>query len=353
MRATRSFQPPCSVFTRYTFDSGPSRGKEACALIYFVPSEPGVSMIFAKFFTRRRRVEGEEEEGEAKRAPLTDAWRESTSSAAVPPPPSSSSSSLSKERKTEPKRPPLLSRLQSSLISKLLDSSLAHVLGQSLADQDVLVMHGIYKRMMALAASEGGPPKKGGFSPSSGAAAAAPDPDAASSSSSPSPSPSPSSRWKSSYWLATQADSGVRAFHDWVERHGGGGPWGANLGASSLAAASLKPLPKEELLNQWERHTRHCSVCLAALGRLERARAFVAVAAGVAAAAAAAAGVVAAALLAASGAASSPPPPLTVAALAQVGLPCAAAAVFLALTWTWLTAWRKRFYRADKLADEK
>ena len=325
MRATRSFQPPCNVFTRYTYDSGPNRDKEACALIYFVPCEPGVSMIFAKFFTRRREKAGrEEKEEEAKaKAPLTDAWRDGASW------------TESKNKKLKPKRPPLLSRLQSSLIAKILDSSLAHVLGQSLADQDVLVMHGIYKRMMALAKD---------------------------SSSSTSSSPS---RLKS-YWLATQADAGVRAFHDWVEAHGGGGPWGRDLGSSAFSASALGPLPKEELLNHWERHTKHCSVCLAALERLERTRVVVAVACDVAAAAAAAAGVVAAALAvsslpsssssaaaAAAAAASSSSPQLTVAALVQVGLPCAAVAVLLALTKTWLTAWKGRFYRADKLADEK
>ena len=314
MRATRSFSPPCSVFTKYSYESGPNRDKESCALIYFVPTEPGQSMIFAKFFTRRKKEteEGGEGGGEVAtaKAPLTDAWRDGSAT-------STASSSSSKQ---PPKKPPLLSRLKSSL---------AHVLGQSLVDQDVLIMHGIYRKIMALSSS--------------------------SSTSSSSPS---SSRWKSSYWLATQADAGVTAFHDWVERHGGGGPWGTDLGASSSLSSTLKPLPKEELLNHWERHTKHCSVCLAALKRLERARVVVAVAGFVAAASAAAAGVVAAALLADSASSSpaasaSSSSPLTVASLAQVGLPCAAAAVVLALTWTWLTAWKGRFYRADKLADEK
>ena len=285
MRGTRLFSPPCSVLTSYSYESGPNKDKEACALIYFVPCEPGTSAIFAKFFTRRRRrktaAEGDqgEEGGAEKKAPLTDAWREGTSTD------SSSSSRDEKSRKPQQRPPPpLLSRLQSSLIARLLESSLAHVLGQSLADQDVLIMHGVYKRMMMAAAS------------SAAAAAAKKDTSSSSSSSSSSPSSSSSSRWKSSYWLATQADVGVRAFHDWVERHGGGGPWGEALAVSSSSSSS---------------------------GSLAAA------------------------------AAASSPQLLTVASLAQVGLPCAAAAVLLGLTWTWLTAWKGRFYRADKLADEK
>ena len=157
MRGTRLFSPPCSVLTSYSYESGPNKDKEACALIYFVPCEPGTSAIFAKFFTRRRRrktaAEGDqgEEGGAEKKAPLTDAWREGTSTD------SSSSSRDEKSRKPQQRPPPpLLSRLQSSLIARLLESSLAHVLGQSLADQDVLIMHGVYKRMMMAAASSAG-----------------------------------------------------------------------------------------------------------------------------------------------------------------------------------------------------
>ena len=355
MRATRVFSPPCSVITRYSYQSGPNKNNEACALIYFVPSQPGVSMIFAKFFTKRKKSDAGEE-GEVR-----DAWRED------------SSSSSKKKKKTpaflRPKRGgSLFSRLLSSLISKVLDSSLAHVLGQSLADQDVLIMHGIYKRMMALAAANGSSSasnSNSGFSSSSTSPSSSSSSSPLGETSSSSSSSSSSSRWKSSYWLATQADTGVRAFHDWVERHGGGGPWGTDLGAGLSSSASLKPLPKEELLNHWERHTKHCSTCLAALERLRKVQRVVAVVGVVVGAAAAAAGVVAAALVvssssssssgsvAAAAASVSSPQLLTLASLAQVGLPCAVTALLLALTWTSLSAWERRFYRADKLADEK
>jgi len=356
MRATRVFKPPCSVLTRYSYDSGPNRNNEACALIYFVPSEPGVSMIFAKFFTKRKNMENDSGEGEAR-----DAWREDAGGAA--------GSSKKKEKAPAFSRPmrggSLFSRLLSSLISKVLDSSVAHVLGQSLADQDVLIMHGIYKRMMALAAASSSS-SNSGFSGSSSSSSSLGETSSSSSSS----ASSSSSRWKSSYWLATQADTGVRAFHDWVERHGGGGPWGRDLGAgllSSSSSSSLKPLPKEELLDHWERHTKHCSTCLAALKRLRKVQKIVAVVGAIVGAAAAAAGVVAAALVVSSSSSSSSssgsvaaasvssasPELLTLASLAQVGLPCAVSALLLALTWTSLSAWERRFYRADKLADEK
>ena len=139
--------------------------------------------------------------------------------------------------------------------------------------------------------------------------------------------------WKD-YWLATGADGGVAAWHRWLTERGGGGP------AWDPAAPPAPVYDREGLLNHWERHTRFCPTCQAAVRRLD-------VVASVAAALVYGAAVVAvgAALAALGGA-----PNLRLLALAAAG----AAVVALAGASARRAALRLRraFFEADKLADE-
>lgn len=60
------------------------------------------------------------------------------------------------------------------------------------------------------------------------------------------------------YKLPTQSDAGAAAFWRWVSKFGGGdADWEGNT-----SAAELPPkFPREELFNQWDRHSKHCPDC--------------------------------------------------------------------------------------------
>ena len=192
-------------------------------------------------------------------------------------------------------RPSLLARFKGWAFSYLASSALFHAFSHALVDQDNAVLHPIFARL------------------------------------------SSSPRGWRAYWLATPADAGVGAFHRYVSEKAGGGPdW-------DPSAPPAPVLSKAALLDHFERHTRHCPTCLAAVARLDKAVAVLDVLVMASAFIAAAAGVLA--FAAAPGAVS----PSRLAAVGGgaglVGLASAAARkAVLGL--------RKQFFGADKLADE-
>jgi len=64
------------------------------------------------------------------------------------------------------------------------------------------------------------------------------------------------------YYSPSRADVGVTAANKWFDAVGYSQMWERRLGAVAAAAAAVRPEPSlEDLLNQWERHTKHCTVC--------------------------------------------------------------------------------------------
>lgn len=130
-----------------------------------------------------------------------------------------------------------------------------------------------------------------------------------------------SGAWQMSYFLPTRADALVAAFKNWLDKAGGGGPFGP-----LHKAASYSPLVTDHrvLLNRYEQHTKHCQECLKALSWVERLRV------GFAAVAATGFGMAISAFMQAA-------PAKLMAGGALVGF-------FGALLWHWMDKLRAQFY---------
>eukprot|EP00624_Nannochloropsis_granulata_P003534 evm.model.NODE_27969_length_46271_cov_24.043224.5 len=74
--------------------------------------------------------------------------------------------------------------------------------------------------------------------------------------------------WAKRYYLPTKADLFVAQFRKWIEKFGGGGPFGP-LTKNDLEELDWKTLP-DVLLNRYDQHTRHCSSCSRALATVQR-----------------------------------------------------------------------------------
>ena len=143
--------------------------------------------------------------------------------------------------------------------------------------------------------------------------------------------------WRSGYWLATPADAGVGAFHRFLSEHAGGGPdW-------DRAAPPAPALTRASLLDHYDRHTKHCPTCLAAVSRLDRAAALLQAAVFAAGLVAAAAAVVAFAAT---------PGAVSAGRLAGAGGGAVLVGAAAAAARGAVLGLRQKFFRADKLADE-
>eukprot|EP00850_Spirogloea_muscicola_P007222 SM000036S13266 [mRNA] locus=s36:245418:247515:- [translate_table: standard] len=72
--------------------------------------------------------------------------------------------------------------------------------------------------------------------------------------------------WSRLYFFPTSADRFVLAFRQWLMRHAGGGvQWPDGIDTQ----LPTQFLSKEETLNRWNDHTRHCLTCQTALRRLQ------------------------------------------------------------------------------------
>ena len=87
------------------------------------------------------------------------------------------------------------------------------------------------------------------------------------------------------YYMPTAADAYVVAFRQWLERFGGGGPWGGGTAAEQLRLLAPR-LPRKALLDRYEGHTKSCAECRRALAGVRRARRALGAAAALAGAAA-------------------------------------------------------------------
>lgn len=69
--------------------------------------------------------------------------------------------------------------------------------------------------------------------------------------------------WKKLFCLRAKADLYTSLFRDWKDRHGGGGPFGPfRLDPGTPEGA---PISREDILDRYQQHTRHCSACTGAL----------------------------------------------------------------------------------------
>ncbi|KAL4448455.1 hypothetical protein ABPG75_005674 [Micractinium tetrahymenae] len=109
------------------------------------------------------------------------------------------------------------------------------------------------------------------------------------------------SSWRKLYYMPTPADTLVAAYRNWLDKEGGGGPFGSLADPSSIAAkaaavaagaaggAALPPTgtweSRRQLLDRYHQHTIHCPSCRKALATATLLRRVAAVAATVAAAA--------------------------------------------------------------------
>lgn len=64
----------------------------------------------------------------------------------------------------------------------------------------------------------------------------------------------------SMFYLASPADAWPAAIRNWVMRFGGGGPFGPVTSPEWLARAGPAQ-DKEQLINRYNYHTRHCKSC--------------------------------------------------------------------------------------------
>eukprot|EP00850_Spirogloea_muscicola_P010411 SM000061S19238 [mRNA] locus=s61:362622:364656:+ [translate_table: standard] len=72
--------------------------------------------------------------------------------------------------------------------------------------------------------------------------------------------------WSRLYFFPTSADRFVLAFRQWLMRHAGGGvQWPDGIDTQ----LPTQFLSKEDALNRWNDHTRHCLTCQTALRRLQ------------------------------------------------------------------------------------
>jgi hypothetical protein len=64
------------------------------------------------------------------------------------------------------------------------------------------------------------------------------------------------------YYSPSRSDVGVTAANRWFDIVGYNQLWEQRMGKEAAAAAAARPEPSlEQLLNQWDRHTKHCTVC--------------------------------------------------------------------------------------------
>jgi hypothetical protein len=125
--------------------------------------------------------------------------------------------------------------------------------------------------------------------------------------------------WRKAYFMATAEDVGIATVRQWLERVGGGGPFGG---------APLPPriASRRVLLDRWAQHAAHCATCRAAACAASAAARGLSAGAGVAAAAAAAGLVIAGSGDAASLAQAASSPAVLAAAAAAPALGAAAMA---------------------------
>ena len=108
--------------------------------------------------------------------------------------------------------------------------------------------------------------------------------------------------WRRRFFLATAEDAGVVCARNWLDTHGGGGPFGP--------AGPLPPSVATDhriVLDRWERHAAHCPACRRGGERAAAAARALGVAAHITAAAAAAGALAGAPLAAVVGAAVAAP----------------------------------------------
>ncbi|EFN58973.1 hypothetical protein CHLNCDRAFT_137587 [Chlorella variabilis] len=75
-----------------------------------------------------------------------------------------------------------------------------------------------------------------------------------------------------SYFMPAAADRGVMLLHRWLDEYAGGGPQyfpGPGAASSGMGAAASKPLSRQEVLDRYEQHTKHCPSCRQVLAPLE------------------------------------------------------------------------------------
>lgn len=87
------------------------------------------------------------------------------------------------------------------------------------------------------------------------------------------------SGWREAYYLPTRADTLVAAFRTWLDKAGGGGPFGPLHLAPDYPSLITD---RRQLLNRYEQHTKSCVYCSKALVAIERLRSVAAAAAAVA-----------------------------------------------------------------------
>jgi hypothetical protein len=87
--------------------------------------------------------------------------------------------------------------------------------------------------------------------------------------------------WRRLFFLATSEDTGVACARNWMDAHGGGGPFGAAAALPLSVAAD-----HNVVLDRWERHAAHCPACRRGGARAAVAARALSAAAGMAAASA-------------------------------------------------------------------
>ena len=132
--------------------------------------------------------------------------------------------------------------------------------------------------------------------------------------------------------MPTRADALVASFKNWLDKAGGGGPFGPLHKAPGYPALVTD---HRVLLNRYEQHTKNCTACKKALTWVERYRAV--------AAAVAAIGMGAAIAATVQGAAT-----LGIKAAATRSVACGGIVALLgALVWRWLSQLEQKFYFVD------
>eukprot|EP00879_Flechtneria_rotunda_P000993 GHRR01001127.1.p1 GENE.GHRR01001127.1~~GHRR01001127.1.p1 ORF type:complete len:589 (+),score=133.13 GHRR01001127.1:142-1908(+) len=95
------------------------------------------------------------------------------------------------------------------------------------------------------------------------------------------------------YFPATGVDKGMMAFRNWMKTYGNGGPPVSKMKQPTRPEAQLV-IPREQLLDRYNQHTKHCKACSGALTNFQKVKTFSQQAAHLLAAGTLAVGVVAA-----------------------------------------------------------
>ena len=141
-----------------------------------------------------------------------------------------------------------------------------------------------------------------------------------------------SNAWRKSYFMPGRADALVASFKNWLDKAGGGGPFGPLHKAPNYPSLVTD---HRVLLNRYEQHTKNCTACKKALTWVERFRSFSAALAAVGMGAAVAAFVQGA-------------PALGIKALATRAVASGGIVALLsALVWRWLNQLEQKFYFVD------